>query len=82
MKNKFIVFEGIDASGKSVVGKLVANALFSDYIESPTEEFQLARAYLEKSSLPISRFLFYIATNIDLSQKIKRKSYSLFTILL
>ena len=70
MKNKFIVFEGVDGSGKSEIARIVANALCALNIESPLPEFNLTRKYIDKHSSPIGRFLFYLSTNLDLSRVI------------
>jgi len=73
MTKKFIVFEGVDGSGKSEVSKTVSNILGSYYIESPTLEFKSIRKYIDDYSSPIGRFLFYMTTNLDLSRIIEDK---------
>lgn len=76
MKNKFIVLEGVDGSGKSEVGRIVSKKLFALNIESPLPEFNLIRKYIDENSSPIGRFLFYLSTNLDLSRVIDIKTSS------
>lgn len=73
MAKKFIVFEGVDGSGKSEISKIVSDILETDYLESPTLEFKSIRKYIDDYSSPIGRFLFYMATNFDLSRIVEEK---------
>lgn len=73
MIKKFIVFEGVDGSGKSEISKMVSEALDTHYLESPTHEFKSIRKYIDDYSSPIGRFLFYMSTNLDLSRIIEDK---------
>ncbi|MDP3014807.1 MAG: deoxynucleoside kinase [bacterium] len=73
MVKKFIVFEGVDGSGKSEISKIVSDMLDTDYLESPTLEFKSIRKYIDDYSSPIGRFLFYMTTNLDLSRIIEEK---------
>jgi dTMP kinase len=73
MSNKFIVFEGVDGSGKSEISKIVSDMLDTYYLESPTVEFKSIRKYIDDYSSPMGRFLFYMATNLDLSRIVEDK---------
>jgi dTMP kinase len=68
MAKKFIVFEGVDGSGKSEISKIVSDMLETDYLESPTLEFKSIRKYIDDYSSSVGRFLFYMTTNLDLSR--------------
>lgn len=63
------VFEGIDGAGKSVVSSKVAEELGSIYMESPSDEFQNIRKYVNANTPTFGQFLFYMSTNYDLSKK-------------
>jgi len=73
MLKKFIVFEGVDGAGKSEIGKLVSAQLSAHFIESPLPVFGEIRKYIDQHSNPVGRFLFYMATNLDLSRVISEK---------
>ena len=50
MTKKLIVFEGVDGSGKSEISKMVSDILGTDYLESPTLEFNSIRKYIDDYS--------------------------------
>ncbi len=79
MKNKLIVFEGIDGSGKSLLCRSLVkelkrkkiNAVCYEDIENKNHGFNLIKPFI-KSETPISASLyFYIASAIYKSQIIK-----------
>ncbi len=71
-KGKLIVFEGVDGSGKSHVSKLVAESLGAQHIESPLDEFQQVRKYVNANTPQKGQLFFYLATNLDLSNYLEK----------
>jgi len=80
MKNKLIIFEGIDGVGKTTLSKLLQNKLeklgfktvrYED-IEEKNSGFNQIKPFI-KTQVPIdSSLLFYIASAIYKSQQIKK----------
>ena len=75
MRKRFVVFEGVDGAGKSVVSKRVADALGHGvlHLDSPLPAFRQIRDYVDQYSSPAGRFLFYLASNLDLSRLVGEK---------
>lgn len=73
MIKPFIVFEGVDGAGKSEVSTRVAKQLNAIHLESPIGEFRTIRKYVDTSLNDTSRFLFYLASNFDLSEYVRKK---------
>lgn len=80
MKNKLIVFEGIDGVGKSSIAKELKNTLISrgisaviyEDVEDKKNGFNQIKPFV-KSSTPInSSLLFYLASGIYKSEQIKK----------
>ena len=59
MRNLFIVIEGLDGTGKSTIGPILAQRLQGKYIATPTGKFRRARRMANVSNL--TRFLYYLA---------------------
>jgi dTMP kinase len=72
-RNRFILFEGVDGAGKSIVSEEVSKSLCSTFIESPTDQFGDVRKYVNSHTPMMGQFLFYMATNLDLSNTVKEK---------
>lgn len=73
MIKPFIVFEGVDGAGKSEVSARVAKQLNAIHLESPIGEFKKIRQYIDTSLNDTGRFLFYLASNFDLSEYVRNK---------
>tara|TARA_B100001059_G_scaffold190345_1_gene193277 strand:- start:320 stop:913 length:594 start_codon:yes stop_codon:yes gene_type:complete len=71
VNSPFIVFEGMDGAGKSVISSLVAKKLKAIHLESPIGQFKALREYVDEYLPNSGRFHFYMASNFDLSNKIR-----------
>ncbi|MFZ6799262.1 deoxynucleoside kinase [Undibacterium sp. Di24W] len=71
MKFPFIVFEGVDGAGKSEISAAVAKRMGARHLESPTGKFKDMRNYIDETLCDKGRFLFYLASNFDLSREIR-----------
>lgn len=71
MKNKFYLFEGIDASGKSSMAKALAEKIDGVYYYSPPKIMRPLRELADKSH-PRIRFVYYLLGNIIGSKEIKK----------
>lgn len=71
MTYPFIVFEGVDGAGKSTVSKLVADRLGALHLESPINEFQTIRKFVENNLPEKARFFYYLASNFELSNYVR-----------
>ena len=69
-----IVFEGPDGSGKSEVGKLVANKANSLLIDGLVGPYQEARSHVSEHTPFKGKYLFYLAANLDLSKQLESES--------
>jgi dTMP kinase len=67
MRKPFIVFEGVDGSGKSEISAKVSKTIGATHLESPISEFKKIRQYVDLNLNDKGRFLFYLASNFDLS---------------
>jgi dTMP kinase len=73
MNHFFIVFEGVDGSGKSEVSAKLSEKIDAIYLESPAGEFKKIREYVDCNLNEKGRFLFYLASNFDLSSYVRQK---------
>ncbi len=73
MNHLFVVFEGVDGAGKSAVSTKVSEKIDAMHLESPTGEFKKIRRYVDRNLSDKGRFLFYLASNFDLSNYIGEK---------
>lgn len=70
---KFIVFEGLNGSGKSSLAKALALNLHGDYITSPHQDIAHLRAAMDESSLP-AHFFYYMLGNILISDAVRNNN--------
>jgi len=70
MQCEFIVLEGIDATGKSTVAKILAQKGLP-LIESPIEPFLEKQAVIERGT-PFANFLFFMATNTQIASLVRK----------
>jgi len=68
-KNLFIVFEGIDYSGKTFCAKILAERLEGWYYKNPPEECSEIRKEIDATGDLISRYCFYSSMNLVSSDK-------------
>ena len=73
MTQPFIVIEGMDGAGKSEVSARVAARLGAMHLESPIKAFKEIRQYVDANLCDKGRFLFYLASNLDLSRYTRKK---------
>lgn len=65
----FYVIEGIDGSGKSSIGPLVAERIQAAFFEQPAS-FRLAQPFIDQEADIKARFLFYLGYNLQTSKEI------------
>lgn len=56
----FIVFEGVDASGKTTIARLLANHLQATYYATPPREFLLQREQVDLNATADDHYHFYL----------------------
>ncbi len=66
------MFEGIDGSGKSTVAELVAKQVRGMYLKSPPLPFSMAKQRILETAAPAARLLYFIASNIEITQIVNR----------
>lgn len=71
MASKFLVIEGIDGVGKTTIGKIVANKLNYEFIDSLPDPFAKRYSEFYHELDPGSFYLFMLAQLSHLSEKIK-----------
>jgi thymidylate kinase len=70
--HNFIVFEGLDGSGKSSLAKMLAAHLGYEYHKTPEGSFQQARTFFDLPEIPsVERISYYTADCIKLSVMVK-----------
>jgi thymidylate kinase len=72
VRKDFFVLEGVDAAGKSSVGKLLAERIGSAYVKTPGEQYKAIRAHIDNGTPKETKFFFYLATVMDASAEIGR----------
>ena len=71
-KYKFIVFEGIDGSGKSTVSRYLAREIHAKLYTTPPPGFKSTRRKFDSFVKLPSRFLFYLSSVAYASEEIKK----------
>ena len=71
-RNKFIVIEGIDGSGKTTVSKLLSEKLNALMYKTPSWPFSDWRDVIDKTVDIKSRFYFYLSCVIHASTEIEK----------
>lgn len=67
----FYLFEGGNGTGKSTISKIVAERIGARYLSTPPAQYETFREYMDTQASPLAVFLFYMAGNIEVSEKIK-----------
>jgi thymidylate kinase len=70
--HKFIVLEGISGSGKTELGKLLAQQISGQYYTTPPEAFRSSRKEVDEKVTLESRFWFYLASVVQASDEISK----------
>ena len=70
--NKFIVLEGISGSGKTELGKRLAQQISAKYYTTPPTMFSSLRKVVDEKACLGSRFLFYLASIVQASCEISK----------
>ena len=68
--HQFIVLEGISGSGKTELGKLLAQHVAGHYYTTPPEAFRPSRKEIDEKAILEARFLFYLASVVQASHEI------------
>jgi deoxyguanosine kinase len=71
-KKLFVVFEGVDGSGKSTVAELVAKQVHGMYLKSPPLPFSKLKQNMLETAAPAARLVYFIASNIEVTQIVNR----------
>jgi len=72
MKNLFIVFEGLDGSGKTTIAKMLSCELNALYIQTPLGYYNQVRKLIDTRADITEHFLFYLAAVRYASEEIKK----------
>lgn len=72
MKNLFIVFEGLDGSGKTTISKILSYELSALYIQTPLGYYNQIRKLVDARADVAEHFLFYLAAVRYASEEIKK----------
>lgn len=71
MSRLFIVLEGLSASGKTTICKLLAEELDAIFYQSPPQSFKPIRNFIDIDASLNTRFFFYLTGNIHTSTEIE-----------
>lgn len=63
----FVVLEGTHGAGKTSVAKILAEEFGFYKIETPNSKYDQLREYMHHEASGLSRFLFYLASVVDVS---------------
>jgi len=72
VRKRFFALEGVDGSGKSTVGKSLAEQAGGIYMKTPGEQYKAVRAHIDNGTPKETKLLFYLATVMDASAQIGR----------
>ena len=70
--HQFIVLEGISGSGKTELGKLLAQQISGQYYTTPPESFRPSRKEIDEKATLEARFWFYLASVVQASHEISK----------
>ncbi len=73
MSNRFLVFEGLSASGKTTIARQVAREIGAVFYKTPSRKFRAIRELVDRRADILGRFFFYLAGVCDASAEIKKK---------
>lgn len=68
--HRFVVLEGISGSGKTELGKLLAQQISGQYYTTPPELFRPSRKEVDEKATLEARFWFYLASVVQASHEI------------
>ena len=76
--NLFVVFEGLSGSGKTTIGRLVAERIGAEFYKTPASMFNSIRDEIDRNVDDTARLFFYLAgviqASAEISEILKRKS--------
>lgn len=68
--NKFILLEGLSGTGKTTIGKLLAERMGAVFYKTPPSLFCSVREEIDRVADNLSRFYFYLAGNFLASKEV------------
>jgi len=68
--NVFVVLEGLSASGKTTIGRIVAELIRAEFYKTPPDIFAPLRDRVDREANFSARFLFYLAGAVQASAEI------------
>lgn len=71
MKNKLIVLEGLDGSGKTSIGKYLEAHYGFGFRRTPGEVFEKIRGEVDRKDV-FTKLLFYYASNFEASEQLRK----------
>lgn len=72
--DKFLVIEGTDGSGKTEVSKRLVEKINGNYFFTPPEGYEKIKEYINNVASPEARFLYYLSSVVDVSDKINKSN--------
>jgi len=71
--NPFLVFEGVDGSGKTTIAKRISKEINASYVRTPGQGYEGIRGYIDNGTPPEAKLLYYLSSVFDASSQIKRQ---------